>query len=379
MQNLITPWRSVAAVFVLNGLLLGCWAARVPAFVDRLDLSEATLGSLLLIMGIGAMISFPLMGRLSDHLGAYRVVRWLSLFYLLTIVAVGVSGSVIVLAITLFFFGIGHGGLDVAMNTWATEVERKMGRSVMSSFHAMWSLGAGTGAAGGFLATQAGLDTGLHFLLAAVISALFVGPFLTLDWRSEVQRPEGKAPLFALPHGALILVGLMAMGAGFGEGAAVDWSAVYLTDVLMTSEAQATLAYTAFSITMVVMRLVVDRIVGIYGPRRVARISGVMAGIGYALCAVTNDLPVALVGYVFMGIGYAAIVPLAFSRAANDPYIPSGQAIASIATLGYGSMLLGPPAIGFIAQVTSLRLSFAMVAGFALLIALLARSLDPKT
>ncbi|MGP6086631.1 MFS transporter [Antarctobacter jejuensis] len=375
MSRIRTPWRSVSAAFALNGVLLGCWASRVPTFVDRLALSEGMLGVLLLLMGVGALISFPLAGSLSDRHGAVRVTRWTGAVYLLSVVAVGFAPSVGFLGLALFLFGVFHGSMDVAMNSWATEVEKHMGRSVMSSFHAMWSLGAGLGAGGGYLATSIGAGTGPHFLIAAVVAGMVFWPFLQAPWTSRIRQTPVKAPIFAFPHGALILVGFMALAAGLGEGAAADWSAVYLRDVLGRPESQATLGYAAFSVTMVIMRLSVDRIITRFGPQAVARVAGVLAASGFFLCVLTDALPVALIGFVLMGMGYAAVIPMAFSRAAHDPEVPAGQAIASVATLGYGAMLLGPPAIGFIAEATSLRLSFVMVGGLALLIAAFAPAL----
>ena len=375
MPELRTPWRCVAAAFALNGILLGSWASRIPAFVDRLALDERTLGALLLAMGIGALVSFPLAGRFSDRLGAARLTRWIAAGYLLSFVVLGVSFSMGMLAVALFAFGMFHGSMDVAMNSWASEVERHMKRSVMSSFHAMWSLGAGLGAAGGYVATSFGATPGMHFLITVVVSAAVFGPFLMAPWASETRTGAPQDPVFALPRGALILVGIMALAAGLGEGAAVDWSAVFLKETLQTPEAQATFGYAAFSVTMVVMRLCVDRLITRFGAVNVARASGLLAASGYALCAVTSALPVALAGFILMGLGYAAVVPMAFSRAANDPDVPAGQAIASVATLCYGAMLLGPPVIGFMAHATSLRIPFAMVGAAAVLIALFAPAL----
>lgn len=377
MPALMTPRNSVSAAFALNGVLLGCWASRIPAFVDRLELDEKSLGVLLLVMGVGALVSFPLAGRLSDSFGAVRLTRWIAAVYLLSVIFLGFAWSVPVLGVALFIFGMSHGAMDVTMNSWASEVERALGRSVMSSFHAMWSLGAGLGAAGGYVAATLDASTGVHFAVASVVVAAIFGPLLRVEWTSKRRAAGDDGPMFAFPKGALILVGVIALGAGLGEGAAADWSAVYLRDVLGAPEARATLGYGVFSVTMVIMRLSVDPIITRFGRVRVARVSGFLAAVGYTLCVVTDVLPVALAGFVLMGMGYAAIVPMAFSRAANDPVVPAGQAIASVATLGYGAMLLGPPAIGFLAHVSSLRISFIVVAGFALLIAIFARALRP--
>ncbi len=371
MPQIVTPWRSVAAAFALNGVLLGCWASRVPAVAAAFGLDEGALGLLLLAMGVGALVSFPLAGRLADRFGAVRVTRWIAAVYLVSVVLVGAAPVVAALGAALLLFGMCHGAMDVAMNSWAAEVERHMGRSVMSSFHAMWSLGAGIGAAGGYAATTLGAPVALHFALAAALTALALGPFLRTGWRSRTARTGSGDPVFAFPRGALVFVGLIALGAGLGEGAAVDWGAVFLAEVLDATELVATLGYAAFSVTMVAMRLCVDGLITRFGPRPVALASGLAAASGYLLCAAAGSVPLALAGFVLMGTGYAAVIPLAFSRAAADPVVPAGQAIASVATLGYGAMLMGPPAIGFIADATSLRISFALVGLCALLIAAL--------
>lgn len=363
---------AVAAAFALNGSMLGTWAARVPAVVVKFTLSEGTLGLLLLVMGIGALVSFPVAGKLSDRRGAYPVTCALVVVYLAATVALGLAPSVPLLAAALFLAGIGHGAMDVTMNAWAAEVERGMGRSVMSSFHAMWSLGAGLGAAGGYFATRAELPIALHFPLAALVVAVLFGPLIRTTWASRRNaQPQGN-PVFAFPRGTLVLVGLIALGAGLGEGAAADWSAVYLTDITGATVSIAALGYAVFSVTMVIMRLNVDGLITKHGPVVIARFSGVSAAMGFGLAVGFATLPATLAGIVLMGMGYAAVIPLAFSRAAADPEVPPGQAIASVATLAYGAMLMGPPLIGFIAQISSLRVSFALIGLMALLIALLA-------
>ncbi|MGR3368729.1 MAG: MFS transporter [Sagittula sp.] len=374
-----SPRLAVSAAFALNGILLGAWASRVPAVVDRFDLSEGTLGLLLLVMGIGALVSFPLAGRLADRLGAFPVTKVLAGVYLVSIVAIGLAPDTTVLAMALFLFGVGHGAMDVTMNSWAAEVERHSGRSIMSSFHAMWSLGAGLGAAGGWLASRQALPIDAHFAVTALVALVIFGPLMHTRWTSARTAPQAKGPVFALPRGALVLVGLIAMGAGLGEGAAADWSAVFLADVIQATPSQAALGYAVFSVTMVAMRLNVDRLITRFGAVTVARFSGLTAAAGYLLATAFATLPTALAGFVLMGLGYAAVIPLAFSRAAADPEVPPGQAIASVATLGYGAMLMGPPTIGFVAEATSLRASFLMVGCVALMIAALAPVLGRAT
>lgn len=372
MPDIRTPWRAVAAAFALNGILLGSWAARIPAIMQTHGLSESRFGLLLLVMGVGALISFPLAGRAADRFGAVRLTHGIGWAYLVSLVLIGVAPGIVGLALAVFFFGMCHGSMDVTMNSWATEVEKHMGRSVMSSFHAMWSLGAGIGAATGAGATALGLSVPVHFLLAAVIYGAIFQWLSHIPWASNIRPHDREAPAFALPSGALLLVGVMTLASGSGEGSVADWSAVFLAGDLGVSEAHAALGYTVFSVVMVAMRLLVDRLVIRAGPVAVARASGVSATVGLLLVITSAGLPQALVGFALMGVGYAAIVPLAFSRAARDPVVPPGQAIASVATLGYGALLLAPPLIGFVAEAISLRVAFLFLAALAVMITALA-------
>ncbi|WP_026621866.1 MFS family permease (plasmid) [Ensifer sp. WSM1721] len=376
MSTLLTPWRSVAAAFVLNGVLFGTWASRVPAVMARFQVGDAGFGVLLLLLGLGALISFPVAGRLSDRLGAVQITRRIAVAFLVSIVFLGLAPTIPLLGAALLLFGMSHGSMDVAVNSWAAEVEKHTGQSMMSSFHAMWSVGAVVGAASSYVATFFQTPVDIHFLVTAVISGGILGPFLLLDWQSTIRTSEKRAGGLAFPRSALLLVGLIALASGLGEGTAADWSAVYLHDIVGTGEAYATLGYAGFSVAMVIMRLNVDSLVTRLGPAAVTRSSGFSATFGILLIVAGDNLPLVLIGFVLMGVGYAAILPLAFSRAAADPIVPAGQAIASVATFAYGAMMLGPPAIGLLAEATTMRVCFFMVGLFALLAAVLAPVLE---
>ena len=370
--KILTPRRAVAAAFALNGAMLGTWASRVPAIAERFDLGEGGLGILFLMMGIGALTAFPFAGKAADRAGAARVTRLLTVLLVIAVLLLSLAPNTILLGAAVLIFGVFYGGMDVTMNSWAAEVEQHLGRPVMASFHAMWSLGAGAGAGIGFLAARAEWSYTAQFVLSGLGLALLLGPFIAAPWASRQSEPDASDPIFALPRGLLFLVGIVALAAGLGEGAMADWSAVFLHDVVGTDQSRAALGYAVYSVTMVAMRLCVDGLVARAGPIAVARVSGLSAALGLALVAGIATFPAALIGFVLMGIGYAAIVPLAFSRAAADPHVPPGQAIASVATFAYGAILLGPPSIGLIAEASSLRLAFLLLGGFAILIAILA-------
>jgi sugar phosphate permease len=262
------------------------------------------------------------------------------------------------------------------MNSWATEVERHIGRSVMVSFHAMWSVGAGVGAAGGYLAIELNLSYAAHFALVALLLVLLVAPLTLVPWTSRRRTEPSRSPVFVLPKGPLVLVCVVAVSATLGEGATANWSAVYLVDIVGAEQSRAALGFAIYSAAMVATRLCADAAVVRYGPTSVARLSGICAFTGLVLVVGVATMPASLLGFGLMGIGYAAIIPLVFSRAASDPERSSGEAIASVALLGHGAYLLGSPTVGVIAEAYSLRLAFGILAIFALLIVLLAPVLD---
>ncbi|MAW52563.1 MAG: MFS transporter [Geminicoccus sp.] len=366
-------------MFVLNGAFLGIWASRIPSIRDVQGLDKGQFGILLLVMAIGALISFPIAGRLADRFGAARITRILAVLYGASLVGIALAPvSILALGAAMFFFGATHGGMDVTMNSWATEVEKRAGRPIMSSFHATWSFGTGLGALSGYFAGVAGLGSGLHFLLAAALFSMLCLPFATIQWTSERTVSHGGAPLFNLPRGMLILVGLVGFCTTIGEGGMVDWSATFLIEVTQVNEARAALGFTAFSVLMVVTRLLGDRVIAALGPVLVTRLSGGIAALGGLLAVVAGTYWMSLLGFALMGIGYATIIPMAFSRAAREDGVSAGQAIASVATLGYGGLLLGPPIIGGLAELTSIRLAFGLLIVLAVLMSLIAGAMRPS-
>lgn len=379
MPSVSKTWVAVAAMFALNGGLFGTWASRIPTVVERHALDGGQLGLLLLVLAGGAIVSFPLAGRASDTFGAARTTLVLAAACALALVVVALAPGIWLTGAALCLFGASQGGMDVTMNSWAGEAERHIARPVMSTFHAMWSLGAGLGAIGGYLATTLGLGLLAHFALAGLVFWALATWLAAIGWPSETRTPVPGARRFPLPHGALFWIGLVAMCAALGEGAIADWSALFLVDVTSATQAQGTLGYAIFSAAMVTMRLLGAGVITRFGEVRVARVAGCSAAIGVLLVVVPANFLAALAGFVLLGLGYALIMPLAFSRAANDPQTPPGVAIASVATLGYGGVLVGPPLIGFTAHLITLHYAFALLGVLALVIVFYASVLKPES
>ncbi|KZM50557.1 MFS transporter [Labrenzia sp. OB1] len=373
----IAARRVVSAIFFMCGSSIGLWASRIPDVKSATGLDEGGFGLLLLVMASGAFVAFPFTGVLIDRLGAAPATKIFSVAIVVSFTTIGFAPTTLLLAVAMFVSGFCIGALDVSMNGWGAEVETSLGRPVMTSFHGLYSLGAGVSAATGGLAIEFGLNLPWHFGLWAAITV----PFLVWFWRQPWPQVEvitgegGKAPLFALPKGALVLAGLIALVGAFGEGAITDWAALYQIDDLGYSDSIAPTAFTVFSIAMVVMRLAGDRVIARYGPVRVARMSGIVAFLGCLLLVSGLNIWVVWTGCFIMGIGYAVMFPLAMSRAASDPHMSKGSALAAVATLGYGAFLLGPPLLGFVGDALSLRASFGAVALLTLALPFLAGAL----
>ncbi len=378
MQNssLLNAHRGVAAIFVLNGGLIGAWAARIPDVKHVLHLDESTLGLLLLLLAGGAIASFPFAGYFSDRFGAAVVSKALVILYVFSLIGIAASAQLWQLALALFIFGAVHGGMDVAMNTWGAEIEQKREKPIMSGLHAMFSIGAGVGAGSGAAASSFEISVLSHFVLFGVVMGAGAIFFTRSTWpRSDSQNRNGRL-FFAIPKGSLALVGVIAFCSAVGEGAVADWSAVYLVDVLKATTAQGALGYAFFSIAMVAARLMGDSVIENFGRKRTARFSGATAAAGALVAVLAPNIWVNWLGFVLMGAGYALIFPMAFSRAANDPRMTPGAAMAATATLGHGGSLFGPPTIGFIAQASSLRVSFVLLVFLALLITAFATAMQ---
>ncbi|MEL7528166.1 MAG: MFS transporter [Pseudomonadota bacterium] len=377
----IAARRVVSAVFFMCGTFIGLWASRIPDIKMATGLSEGWFGVLLLVLALGAFAAFPIAGAFIDKKGPASVTKASAVATVVTFTLVGLSPSVALLAVALFLAGFAFGSLDVSMNGWGAEVETVLAKPVMSSFHGLFSLGAGAAAAAGGLAIQLELSVARHFCLWAVISIPVLLWSLRQSWPQQSNPDDGggKAPLFAIPRGALLLAGLIALIAALGEAAVTDWAALYQITDLRYEEAIAPTAFTVFSIAMVIMRLAGDRVIARFGPVPVARVSGLIAFLGGLLLVSGWNIATVWAGCFIMGIGYAVLFPLAMSRAAADRQISKGQALASVATLGYGAFLFGPPILGFIGQVFSLGVSFAVVAVLTLVIPFLAGSLKVET
>ncbi|MFJ9639475.1 MFS transporter [Streptomyces sp. NPDC101178] len=355
---------AVATVFAVHGAVTGSFATRVPWIQDHAGVSAGQLGLALAFPAIGASIAMPLAGRISHRFGARTALRGLLALWTMALVLPALAPNLLTLCAVLFVYGATAGMSDVAMNALGVEVENRLDKSIMSGLHGMWSVGALIGSAAGTVAAHIGADARLHHTIAAlVLTALgLLACRNVLDLRSEPD--EEPPPRFTLPPKSALIIGAVGFCAVFAEGASLDWSAVYLRDVLGGSDGVAAASTTAFALTMAVARLAGDRIVDRFGAVRTVRVGGVLATAGGLLVVFSPSPAAAMGGFGLLGLGVAVVVPLAFAAAGRSGPNPS-QAIAGVATITYTSSLIAPSAIGALAETTSLVVSFGVVTALA--------------
>ncbi|MEU5188368.1 MFS transporter [Streptomyces klenkii] len=355
---------AVAAVFAVHGAVTGSFATRIPWIQSHLDLGSGALGLALVLPAVGSACAMPLAGRISHRLGSRAALRLLLVLWCASLALPAPAPGLPALCGALAVYGATAGIADVAMNALGVETEERLGRSIMSGLHGMWSAGTLAGSAAGTLAAHADLDARVHLGCAAAVLAVLgaAACHWVLDLRAAGD--EHPPPRFTLPPRAALVIGAVGFCAVFAEGASLDWSAVYLRDVVGSDPGVAAACTTAFTCTMALARFAGDPAVRRFGPVRTVRASGVLAAAGGLLVVTARGAPSAIAGFALIGVGVAVVVPLAFAAAGRSGPAPS-QAIAGVATITYTSGLVAPAAIGQIARAGSLVASFGLVTALA--------------
>ena len=371
-DRLAAATRSTRLIFLVSGIGMAAWAPMVPYAKARLALDDAQLGLLLLAFGGGSMASMPFVGWLSHRFGNRRVIVASGWLLCLALPVLALAPNVAVLSVALLYFGVTLGAVDVAMNAHAVEVERRDGRMLMSGFHGLFSVGGLAGAAGMSALLALGLPLPLAALAVSALLAALVS-YLRGGLLPDVAETAGGHAPFRMPHGVLLLLGLLCFVSFMAEGSMLDWSAVFLRDFRGFAPSAAGIGYACFSIAMALGRLTGDRLIQRVGPVWAVRAGAGLAATGFALAASVPWPGAALAGFVLIGLGASNIVPVMFSAAGHLPGASPAIAIAAVTTLGYAGLLSGPALIGFISRLASLPLALAVVAGLLLLVAASAR------
>jgi predicted MFS family arabinose efflux permease len=350
---------STRIIFFIAGISMAAWAPLVPFVKARGDLSAGALGALLLCLGVGSILALPLGGLMCSRFGCRAVIVSATAVICLALPILAVASYLPLLIVTLFLFGSAVASVDCAMNIQAIIVERASGHPMMSGFHGLFSVGGVAAAAGVSLLLLMGttpLMATLGVVLVIIASLGIAAPHLLAEVAS------GHGPALALPRGVVLFIGGLCFICFLTEGAALDWSAVFLTSVRHIPAAYAGLGYAAFAAAMTIGRLSGDRIVKQLGARPVIVGGALCAVAGLALATLAPGWEASIAGYALVGAGCSNIVPVLYTAAGRQTAMPHHAAISAITTMGYAGILIGPAAIGFVAHASSLSAALLAVA-----------------
>lgn len=370
-----SPRVAVSAYFLAAGVGIGAWAACLPALSVSASLDKRELGIILLCFALGAIVAMMSTGRfVSKHGTAIACALCALIFGTILIVVPHVVGIIWLLALLVFIGGGAFGALDVAMNTEASVLERQSGRHIMSSFHAVFSVGSlvGAGASaqllrmGGDMATcltAAGIATIALAIFAWFWAALPEGP-------GDEPQAASAVLLGSVQKRRLWLVGGLGFLAMMSEGALMDWSAIYLVGTIGTSESVGALGFAVFAAAMAIGRGVGDMATRALGPSMLLSAGAGVVAVALAVALLVETAPVVFVALALCGLGVANIVPAIFSAAGRIGGEAAGMAMSRVSTMGYAGLLVGPPLIGFVAEATTLAISLSMVVAAACIVAI---------
>ncbi len=368
---------AVSVMFFLHGLCFASWAGRIPSIQENLQLSSATLGAILFALPAGFFVSLPFAGWLVGLLGSKRVVVTAAALYSVSLLFIGFSSTALALTISLFAFGFFANLLNISINTQAVIVERLYAKKLMATFHGLWSVAGFAGAAIGTLMIGSEIAPYKHYIFISVViliaTALCSFYLVTHDDASEEKRP-----LFAMPDRSLLNLGIIAFCSMMAEGAMFDWSGLYFSQVISTSAELTGLGYTTFMIAMAGMRFFADGLSTKFGLKKLIQASGILTTAGLLLAVIQPTLIPSLIGFLLIGMGVSSVVPIVASAAGKSKVLSPGTALTAVSSLGFMGLLIGPPIIGFIAQATSLRVSFLAISVMSVAVILFASMLPNR-
>ena len=367
---------AVAAMFLVNGFIMGAWAPQIPLLLPRHHITETTLGLMILLLGTGAVGAMLFAGKLIARLGSRRMVVLFGVLSVPMLPLVVAAPNLWLLGPAMMIMGAVIGTMDVSMNANAVEVEHRLGRAIMSSSHGFWSLGGffGGGVGGVVLARYGAGSQSLGVALLSAVILLIAARFLISEQKSarvdDLAKPR-KIAMFPRASGLYVL-GTMALFSMIPEGATLDWAALYLNKELGADLGRSGLAFAFFAGSMAMMRFLGDAVRNRFGAVKTLRLSAFAGTAGMMIAAIAPNDSAAIAGFALCGLGVANMVPILFSAAGNFAGIGPGAGIATVTMMGYSGILIAPSTIGFAAEHIGYRITFGVMACLMLGVAFLA-------
>lgn len=361
--------RTVGIFFAINSLFFGSWITRLPDIQNRIQIGEGELGLALLGLPLGSVTAMPFIGYFIQKNGAGKVTVFITFIFCILSILPVYAFSHLSLFIVLVVVGISTGSMDIAMNASAAIVEKKQKRAIMSTCHGFWSLGGMLGAISTSLLAGFQIDGRVQMVVLSVVLIILTS-FYSKIIAPVREKSDDKTPIFVLPKGILLSMALIAFCIMLGESAIMDWSTIYLRKSLNTEVTLAGMGFAGFSMTMAIGRFYGDLLIMRWGSRRLVQWGLMIAISGVLIALVIQNSVIAIIGFTLAGFGFSGLVPAVYISAANVKGISAGEGLASVASLGYFGLFVGPPTIGMIAESQGLNIGLSLVV-FLLIIALL--------
>ena len=370
-MNSILPARlAVKTIFFLNGFAHANYYGRLPRVQDAYGIGNGTMGVVLLSTAIGAMLTMPFSGWLIIRNGSRKIGLFSVYMYCALVPIIPIAQTLPGLITVFFLLGVSSGMLDVAMNAQAVMIEQKHGKPIMTSFHAFFSIGMALGALCASLFSKLNTDLFTHLMIITVINIVTI-MIAQRHFLQDKPTEKQEGPAFRIPSAGLVGVGIIALCSMLGEGAMADWSTNYMENFAHASMALAPVGLAGFAFAMTIGRLIGDSARLKYGDRKLIVGCGIVASIGLSI-AIAFPFPApVIIGFFIVGIGLSAIVPIAYSLAGNAKGLPPGVGIAMVTTVGYSGFFFGPPVMGLLSDLVTLRFAFVLVLGLFLVMTIL--------
>lgn len=370
---------SVSIIFLIHGMIIATWVSRIPAFKLGLHLSSAVLGKSLMLIAIGSLFSMPTTGWLISCFGCKKLGKITTLGFCFTLLLIAQAHTIFELSMALLIFGAFAGAMDVAMNTYAVALETQYKRPLMSSLHALFSLGGMLGSALGGLVASVEITPVIQFRVTGLIlMGVAICAFFWIKMPEPVpeQNKNIREKRSIKLNPTILALGSIAFCIMLGEGAMADWTAVYLQYTIHTDSGFAALGYAAFSLAMALGRILGDPLTEKWGRFRLIRYGSLLASLGLSFSLLTSKQEWAIFGFILVGAGFATIVPNIFAEAGRLEEVSPESGLATVSTIGYVGFLSGPPLIGVAAEYLTLRAALWIVVGLSVIGTVLSKSIQ---
>jgi MFS family permease len=369
---------AVSAFYFGQGIAFASWASRIPDIKAHLHLGDAGLGTILLALPAGQLVTMPVSGRLVARWGSRRILTIGAPLYVIALSLIGLVNAPWQLAACLFFFGMMGNLANIAVNTQGVEAEKLYPKPIMTSFHGAWSIAGFTGALVGLLMINLHIIPWYHFLI--ITALVWVNVFFNhadlVKGRPVLKVDGPKQRGFRKPSGVLLQLGLIAFCCMATEGCMFDWSGVYFREIVGAQGWKAVIGYASFMVMMATGRFLGDTVIARLGRRRILRANGIIITIGMATAVAFPFLIPAALGFMLVGIGVSTVIPSLYSIAGRTASgSAAGIAIATVSGVGYLGFLMGPPLIGYISALSSLRVSLSVIGCFGIIVFVLVSKL----